>query len=176
MAKIPFTKLKCKIEENIKEVSVGEDIVIEIKQYLPIQKKLELIGNVIMYAHEQDANYSNPVKAAVIRDIEVVFAYTNIAFTEKQKEDIPKLYDLLKSSGVLNIIISNIPIEEYVEIVKGVEASIKSVYEYQNSAVGIIDTLKNKSDDLNINIEELINSIENPESLGTLKTIIEEII
>ena len=77
MARIPFTKLKCKINTNEIPVQIGEE-TIAVKQYLPIQEKLELIGKVVMQAHEQDENYSNPVKAGVYRDLEVIFAYTNI--------------------------------------------------------------------------------------------------
>lgn len=105
MAKVPFTKLKCKINEDSIPLQIGEE-TISVNQYLPIQEKLELIGKVVMLAHEQDANYSNPVKANVYRDLEVVFAYTNLSFTEKQKEDLPKLYDALKSTGVIDSIIN----------------------------------------------------------------------
>ena len=65
MAKVPFSKLKCKINEEIKQVKLNDEITIEVKQYLPIQEKLALIGRVIELAHMQDENYSNPVKAAV---------------------------------------------------------------------------------------------------------------
>jgi hypothetical protein len=41
------------------------------------------MGRVVELAHEQDCNFSNPVKSAVIRDLEVVFAYTNLSFTDK---------------------------------------------------------------------------------------------
>ena len=108
MARIPFTKLKCKINTDEIPVQIGEE-TIAVKQYLPIQEKLELIGKVVMQAHEQDENYSNPVKAGVYRDLEVIFAYTNISFTDKQKEDLPKLYDMLYSSGIISEVIKNIP-------------------------------------------------------------------
>jgi hypothetical protein len=71
-----------------------------------------LIGKVIELSHEQDYNYSNPVKIEVFKNLEIIFAYTNLSFTDKQKEDLPKLYDMLVSSGVLNKIIENIPNEE----------------------------------------------------------------
>jgi hypothetical protein len=139
MAKVPFSKLKCKIDDSIKQVKINEEITIEVKQYLPIQEKLGLIGRVVELAHEQDANYSNPVKADVFTKLEVIFAYSNIAFTDKQKEDTPKLYDMLASSGIIDTIINNIPTDEYMTIVGGVADTIESVYKYQNSAYGIID-------------------------------------
>lgn len=172
MAKVPFTKLKCKINDSIVEAKFNDEITIEVKQYLPIQEKLELLGRVIELAHSQDENFSNPVKAAAFRDLEVVFAYSNISFTDKQKEDIAKLYDLLLSSGVLNLVISNIPKEEYEAIVVGLDDSIKAVYAYQNSVYGILDGLQQDYDDLNFDVNEISSKLTNPETLDLVKGVL----
>ena len=154
MAKVPFTKLKCKINTNEIPVQIGEE-TIAVKQYLPIQEKLELISKVIMQAHEQDENYSNPVKAGVYRDLEVIFAYTNITFTDKQKEDLPKLYDMLYSSGIIDEVLKNIPENEYTEIVLGVKDSIEAIYKYQNSVLGILDNIKSNYNQTEFDVEAL---------------------
>ena len=154
MARIPFTKLKCKINTNEIPVQIGEE-TIAVKQYLPIQDKLELIGKVVMAAHEQDENYSNPVKAGVYRDLEVIFAYTNITFTDKQKEDLPKLYDMLYSSGIIDEVLKNIPENEYTEIVLGVKDSIEAIYKYQNSVLGILDNIKSNYNQTEFDVEAL---------------------
>ena len=174
MAKVPFTKLKCKL--NIEEipVQIGEE-TIAVKQYLPIQEKLELIGKVVMAAHEQDENYSNPVKAGVYRDLEVIFAYTNISFTEKQKEDLPKLYDMLYSSGVITEVLKNIPEDEYMEIVFGVRDSIEAIYKYQNSILGVLDTIKTDYSNLQFNAEAIKNDIADPNNLDLLKNILSKL-
>ena len=171
MARIPFTKLKCKL--NIEEipVQIGEE-TIAVKQYLPIQEKLELIGNVVMAAHEQDENYSNPVKAGVYRDLEVIFAYTNITFTDKQKEDLPKLYDMLYSSGVITEVLKNIPEDEYMEIVFGVRDSIEAIYKYQNSVLGILDTIKADYGNLDLDITKLSSKLTNTDNLDMIKSIL----
>lgn len=169
MAKVPFTKLKCKINEEVKQVKLNDEITIEVKQYLSIQEKLALISRVVEYAHMQDANYSNPVKAAVLRDLEVVFAYTNIAFTEKQKEDIPKLYDTLYSSGIITKIIDNIPEGEYLEIVRGVKDSIESVYNYMNSIVGMLDTITKSQNNAVMDMETLQMGLANLQNSEVLK-------
>ena len=120
MAKVSFTKLKCKVETSITHVE-WEGETIEVKQYLPIQEKLALIGRVITQAHEQDENYSNPVKVDVFRELEMIFAYTNISFTDKQKEDLPKLYDMIYCSGLLKTIKDAIPDDEKNDILFGIE-------------------------------------------------------
>ena len=172
MAKVAFSKLKCKINDSIKEVKLNDEITIEVKQYLPIQEKLALIGRVVELAHEQDANYSNPVKAAVYKDLEIVFAYTNLTFTDKQKEEPAKLYDLLLSSGYLKTILDNIPCEEYCIIGNGIYDSIKSVYAYQNSIFGILDNLKQDYSNLNLDVNEISSKLTNPESLDLVKDIL----
>lgn len=171
MAKIPFTKLKCKL--NIEEipVQIGEETV-TVKQYLPIQEKLALIGRVVKLAHMQDENYSNPVKAAVFRDLEVCEAYSNIAFTEKQKEDPSKLYDALYSTKVLSIVLNSIPKEEYNSIVKGIEDTIEAVYKYQNSILGILDTIKTDYSNLDLDITKLTSELTNSDNLEMVKNIL----
>ena len=171
MARIPFTKLKCKINTNEIPVQIGEE-TIAVKQYLPIQEKLELIGKVVMAAHEQDENYSNPVKASVYRDLEIIFAYTNISFTDKQKEDLPKLYDMLYSSGVITEVLKNIPEDEYMEIVFGVRDSIEAIYKYQNSVLGILDTIKTDYSNMKLDIDSLKKDITDPETLEFLKELL----
>ena len=142
MAKVPFTKLKCKINEDSIPLQIGEEII-AVKQYLPIQEKLELIGNVVMAAHEQDANYSNPVKANVYRDLEVVFAYTNINFTDNQKEDILKLYDVLESNGVIEAVLTALTAEthEYAHLRDYLLEMAESLSQYMSSAKAIADDL-----------------------------------
>jgi hypothetical protein len=78
----------------------------------------------------------------VITLLEIIFTYTNISFTEKQKEDMAKLYDMFQNSGLLELIFSNIPENEMVVLEEGIDATIESIYKYQNSILGIIDTIK----------------------------------
>ena len=173
MAKVPYSKLKCKTNEEIKTISFNDE-TIEVKQYLPIQEKLSLLGRVIELAHDQDYNYSNPVKADALKDLETLFAYTNITFTDKQKEDTAKLYDQVYSSGLLSAVIDAIPIEEINDIGVGVYDSIESVYKYQNSILGILDSIKADYGDININIDKMIEAFkDSPENLGTLREVLD---
>lgn len=170
MAKVPFTKLKCRINDNEIPVQMGEE-TIAVKQYLPIQEKLALISRVVEFAHEQDNNFSNPVKVGVCRDLEIVFAYTNISFTDKQKEDLPKLYDMLYSSGIIKTIIDNIPEDEYMEIVWGIKDSIEAIYKYQNSALGILDGIKHNYNETNFDVEKLQEAIKDISNTPLVKEI-----
>lgn len=172
MAKVAFSKFGLKPNSEIKTITWGgQDI--EVIQYLPIQKKLGLIGRVISQAHEQDANYSNPVKIEVYAALEILFEYTNITFTEKQKEDIPKLYDIVYSSGLWQAVVDAMPTDELDIIMNGIENSIEAIYKYQNSVLGIIDLLKGDMETIdNIDIEGMKQSLAEIAESPLIKEIV----
>ena len=163
MAKIGFTKLSLKRKNEVKTITINNN-QIEIKQYLPVNEKLDLIARVINGAHDQN-NFPNPIKIEVIGTLEMIMAYTNISFTEKQKEDIPKLYDLLEENGVIKDIISQIPEDEYNFIIDGINKTVDAVYTYNNSILGILESVSQDYSNLDFDIQKLQNDIANPENL-----------
>ena len=171
MAKVAFSKLKCKINDTEVPVQIGEETIM-VKQYLPIQEKLALIGRVMELAHDQDYNFSNPVKASVYRDIEIILAYTNINFTDKQKDDLPKLYDLLVSAGIIAQVRQAIPNTELISIDKGVEDSIHAFYEYQNSILGILDTVRTDYSQLDLNASSIQEKLINTDNIDLIKSLL----
>ena len=98
MAKVTFTKLGLKRNDAIQEINWNGQ-KIEIKQFLPTGKKLDLISRVINYSTDENAFY-NPCKVEIFETIEIILTYTNITVTEKQSEDVLNLYDLFISSGL----------------------------------------------------------------------------
>jgi hypothetical protein len=52
--------------------------------------------------------------------LEVIYQYTNLSFTEKQKEDPVKIYDLLEGNGIIDKIVAAIPEIEYNAIIDGI--------------------------------------------------------
>ena len=159
MAKLAFSKLKCKLNETEVMIQFGDETV-TVKQYLPIQEKLRIIGNVVELAHEEQYHFPNPVKAKVFCELETVFRYTNITFTDKQKEDMGKLYDLLKSSGLIDLVLNAIPSEEYANLVQGVNDTIEALYRYENSAMGILDGIKSTYDENSFSVEQMQNALQ----------------
>lgn len=134
------------------------------------------MGSVIEESYDGDKNYNNPIKFKVWTIIEIIQAYTNVTFTEKQKEDPAKLYDMLVCSGfVEKFLTEGIPAGEYGEIVTGINESCEAFYKYMNSAMGVIDNLAKNYDNLNFDVSEMTDKLKDPESLGTLKEIIKKI-
>ena len=177
MAKVAFTKLgitKNSIEIENKKIIWNEQ-EIEIKQYLPVQEKLELISNVVNLSLSEDTSFANPVKIEVYAALEIIFAYTNVSFTEKQKEDTPKLYDLLNKSGFIDAVCSQIPEEEYNFIFDGITESIESIYKYKNSIVGILDTISTDYSNLNLDATEIQQKLSDPNNLTLIKDILSKL-
>ena len=170
MAKVSLTKLGLKVNQEIKAIDFNEQ-TIEVKQYLPVNDKLELISTVINSAHDEN-NFSNPVKVSVFTTLEIMYAYTNINFTEKQKEDPTKLYDMLISSGLVCEVINAIPEVEYHEVISGIEDSIKAIYTYQNSVMGILDTISTDYSNLNLDASEIQKKLSDPNNLTLLKDVL----
>ena len=171
MAKIAFSKLALKKQEEIKTINIGNN-VIEVTQYLPANDKLALISRVVNLSHDSDNNFPNPVKVKIIRTLEIIYAYTNLSFTDKQKEDIGKLYDLLDSNGVVTAIISQIPGDEYDCVISGINDTIDAVYKYQNSVLGILDTIGQDYSNLELDAQKLQEKMNNPENLALLKDVL----
>ena len=170
MAKVSLTKLGLKVNQDIKNIEFNEQII-EVKQYLPINEKLELISSVINSAADEN-NFSNPVKENVFLTLEILYHYTNINFTDKQKEDPVKLYDLVVSSGLVNKVTDLIPEEELDEVINGVAQSVKAVYTYRNSVLGILESISQDYSALNLDATEIQQKLADPDNMALLKQVL----
>lgn len=169
MAKVSFNKLGLKINDNVKNISWNEQ-EIEIKQYLTMSEKLEMISNIVNYCAE-DLKFYNPGKIEIYLTLEVIYNYTNIKFTDKQKEDVYKLYDLLESSGLSKEIFNNIPEEEIELINLIIMDTIENIYKYSNSIYGILDAMTNDYNTLNFDANEIFQKLSNGENVEFLKEV-----
>ena len=174
MAKVGLTKLGLKVNQEIKTIEFNEQII-EVKQYLPIEDKLKLISSVVNASHDGVNNFANPIRLSVFTTLEILYAYTNINFTDKQKEDIAKIYDLFVSTGLLKEIICAIPEEEYLEITEGVKDCVAAIYSYENSFSGILDSLRTDYNNLNFDATVIQEKLANPENLDLLKEILSKL-
>ena len=54
----------------------------EVKRFLPVEEKLDLISKIINYSVDEN-NYYNPCRIDIFKKILIVEAYTNISITDK---------------------------------------------------------------------------------------------
>lgn len=170
MAKVAFSKLSLSKDTSIKEVE-WKDQKIEVKQYLPVGEKLDLISRVINYSSDDHVFY-NPCKIEIFELIEIILTYTNINVTDKQSEDVLKLYDLFVSSGFADKIKENIPEEELGYLDDGIWSTIKEIYRYRDSFMGVMEQTQVSYKDLDQEVSDIENKISNPDNLTLLKDVV----
>ena len=171
MAKVSFTKLGLKKNTDIKTFNWNEQII-EVKQYIPIQEKLDLIQRVIELAGEGDEGFYNIVKLELYYKIETLKKYTNISFTEKQLEDVCKLYDLITINKLWDEFLKNIPEEESNYLWNNICNIAKEVTTYNSSIAGILSTIGQDYALSSLSLQDLAKTIQDPNQLGMIKDII----
>ena len=178
MAKIPFSKLDVKVNciENAVTYtnSKGEEIIFQVKNYLPMKEKMDLVSNIINQSTDDNGFY-NPMRVKLYTTLEVVYAYTNLTFTSKQKEDPFKLYDLLVSSGLYDTITSHICNEDLEELEGSIWETIKSIYSYRNSVMGILENISADYSNLNLDATEIQSKLADPNNMALLKDVLDKL-
>ena len=172
MAKIALTKLGLKPNTEIKTIEWNGQNV-EVKQYLPIEAKLDLISDIANKSLDENPYY-NPARIKIFIRLEIILAYANINTTDKQREDVFKLYDML--AGELgDKILELVPVEEYNFISQTTWQIIEGIYRYKNSAMGIMESIANDYSSLDFDASEIQKKIGDPENMELLKSILSKL-
>ena len=173
MAKISYNKLGITKDELNKVQTVEyNDQTIEVKQYLPIADKSELITRVLNNSVDENTGYYNLLKLDMNLGLEIVYAYSNISFTEKQKEDPMKLYDMLNASKVLNLIIGLVPDGEFYYLNKTTHEMANNIVTYRNSAMGIMEAISADYSNLDLDATDIQKKLNDPDNMALLKDVL----
>lgn len=172
MAKVPFSKLGLSKNTDIKNFEYN-GYNIEVKQYLPINDKANIVAQILSCVLNNDENrFPNPLQVEVFTVLTIIEKYTNINFTEKQKEDPAKLYDLIINSDLWKNILNNLNKEEYHELLNYCDKAIESYYKYYNSVFGILESINKDYQNLNLDTTEIQKALSDPENMGLLRDIL----
>lgn len=155
MAKVSYANMKLKTNESIKEVQIGET-KIEVKQYLPIEEKYSFLNIVLQNSLDNDIYH--PVKVDMYFHLYLVYLYTNINFTDKQKEDESKLFDVLLTNGIIDSIITTMPEAEYNMLVNLLNQMIEKNEKYKTTFAGVVGKFIN---DLPAQADAAMKIVEN---------------
>lgn len=173
MAKIAMTKLGLIKNSKIKTIDFNSQ-KIEVKQYLSVEDKLNLISDIINSSVDENSFY-NPCRLHIYQIVKMIMAYTNISFTDKQKEDIYKLYDLIAGSGLAVVVLNAIPADEYDFILEGTEETIQSIYSYRNSVMGILDNISADYSNLELDASKIQKDLADKENLTFLRDVLDQL-
>lgn len=170
MAKVSFNKLGLKVNDSIRELNF-HDQVIEVKQYVPVNEMLDLIGWTINQSAD-DMKFYNVGKINIFKDIAIVQHFTNINITDKQLEDPAHLWDLLSSTGLMDMIYHLIPEDVLDWFTHTLWDTVNAIYKYQNSVMGILDIVSADYQNLDFDITKLQQNMADPNNLALLKDVV----
>ena len=121
---------------------------IEVLKYLPVEAKYDIV--MITLQKAQEIGYYNPIKLDMYFHLNLVYMYTNLVFTDKEREDEGKLFDELKSSGFLATFLQYIDKDEYIEMQEDIDNIAELSLRYNLSAGAVFNKFV---DDLPANAE-----------------------
>jgi len=152
--KVSYANMKLKVNTSTRSFDFKGQKV-EVLQYLPAQDKYDLLMVTLQKSLENGAY--NEFKLNLYFELNLVYMYTNISFTEKQREDEFKLYDNLKSNGFYEQFFQIINEDEYNELFTQLNA-IKEASSAHRMSVGAV--ISQLIEDLPANAETAAKIVE----------------
>ena len=149
------------------------NIDITVKQYLPLDEKMELVQRVLNRAVDETGFFS-PMRLEVILELEIIRTYTDINITDKMMDTPGKIYDQIENNGIWNNILTTLPSAEYRALHQAVNDCVAAVTSYQTSFVGVMKNISENYDDTKINIDELMKTLDQPDKVGMVKEILDK--
>lgn len=162
MSDIEFKSLNLKRNDSIRVIKVNDN-EIEVKQYLPIEDKIDLVQIALQQA-ETDFGY-NAMLVDVYFYLYIVYFYSNIKFTDEEKAQPLELFDILSSNGVISAVAAAIPSEEFEDIKEYIDTQFEMNTQFKSSLLYlfniVIDKIKDATKYLNENdYEKILNGIK----------------
>ena len=162
--KTAFSTLKLKVPKTYTEFEF-ENKLIQILNYLPIQEKEDIIE--IAYQKAIINNSFNPILFNIYFLLNIVYSYTNLTFTDEQRKDEKKLYDMLDSSGLLNNILQNMNKAETLFFSDNVDEYVKQKLSQDYSAVGLFNNAVGAFNTFSKTISEKVSNVD-PDTLQNI--------
>ena len=114
------------------------------------------------------------MRVKMFMTLEIVYAYTNLSFTEKMREDPFKLYDILVSTNIYSDIV-NCMGAELGEIMEATISTIENIYKYKNSVLGILENISADYSNLDLDASAIQAKLADPENMELLKGILDKL-
>lgn len=135
-----YSDLGLKVNLTEKQVKLGNGVIINVKQYLPISDKMSLI-NIALENSICGDGYYDPALLETLFNVYVVFSYSDLEFTDEEKGEIGQIYDEMLSNGYIDKILNAIPEDEYNELLGYLEEKRAAAERYKGSLADAIQNL-----------------------------------
>lgn len=156
------------------EVNNNVYIIYPSLPYETIFKMIQWAVNHIM----DDRSFISGPLCELISDLALVKFYTNIDLDAIDLGDfnIPTIYewyDILQEHGIIATIKEKIDPQQRDFFFRTLEKTLKSLVDYRNSAVGVLEKIQTLSINANDSMAEAIHLMEDPTQLEALKRMVE---
>lgn len=166
-----FKELNLPVEIKEKEVKITDEVSIGVSQYLPIEKKGELITFVANSAMDAKTGCFSPLRVEIYFALGVVKYYSTLDYDDVLLTDAGELYDKLEINGIFDEIMQAIPEDELDFLHSLVIETIEDLARYNNSFAGTLGAMSQESMDLDSQLSGILEKVKSKEGLELLSTI-----
>ena len=150
-----YKELDLQVKEDTVSLMLSNNVQVKVLQYLPIEDKIDLIQISLQKALEN--NIYNEMKLDMYFNLNIIYMYTDLVFTQEDREDEFKLYNELQSNDIINMIIGAIDEYEYNELTVYLEKTKENNEKYRTSLNALVKTFV---EDLPRNVQTAGNIME----------------
>lgn len=151
-----YINLNIHLNEDVKSFEVYPNTIINVLQYLPIEDKNDIIQMTLQNSEEN--GIYNLLKVDMYFRLYITYLYTDIEFSNNEKNDPIKLYDELNSMGIIDAVIMAMNTNEYSYLKEILDKTISQKLKYRNTVASV---LNNVIENLAPNAEKAADIINN---------------
>ena len=152
-----FNELELKINDKVRTLKFkNKDI--KVKQYLPIQDKLNLVQIALLQSLDEGV-YNDGLLTAYFHTYVVMF-YTDLEFTDEEKQDVLTLFNLMDSENLIGSVIELIPQSEFGDLLEMLNNQQKNNMIFKQSATYIIGQFVDALPSQMEKVGEIVNNFD----------------
>ena len=152
-----FNELELKINDKVRTLKFkNKDI--KVKQYLPIQDKLNLVQIALQQSLDEGI-YNDGLLTAYFHTYVVMF-YTDLEFTEEEKQDVLTLFNLMDSENLIGSVIELIPQSEFGDLLEMLNNQQKNNMIFKQSAAYVIGQFVDALPSQMEKVGEIVNNFD----------------
>lgn len=158
-----FSDFNFKINGATKSFQIAptDESIVNVLQYLPVEDKNDLIYLTLQNSLENGVY--NRVKLDMYFNLYLAYLYTDIEFTQEEKDDPARLYNILESNGIMKAIRNCIDPNELSILNEWLFDTMETKMKYDNTIASVLHSF---IDDLPKNAQAAKDIVEqfNPET------------
>ena len=156
-------------DPEFRKIKLNSGVELNVRAYLPIDAKADLITWVINMALDDKTGSISPIRFEACFSIAVVQRYCGIEIPEDSV--LSETYDLLETNDVIAQVMGVIPEDEITFLKELALDTVADISRYTSSFAGVMSTLNTDTSELTQRLQEIMQSIKNNEGMEQLAAI-----